>query len=115
MRQQSRQQFRSMSHAKVSNPRNGALIGYVGDISEHGLKVLSDAPFVQDEHLHMQMRLGEEKTLQFDLDATCIWSGSFTNNGFFEAGFLLEQPSPEFLSMVDNLRIKNSEAENSEQ
>ncbi len=115
MRQQSRQQFRSMCHAKVSNPRNGALIGYVGDVSECGLKVLSDAPFVQDEHLHMQMRLGEEKVLQFDLDATCKWSGSFTNNGYFEAGFMLEQPSVEFISMVDNLRIKNSEVESEEQ
>lgn len=111
MRNQNRQQFRSMFHAKVSNPRNGALIGYVGDVSEFGLKVLSDTPFVQDEQLRMYMQLREEKTAQFDLDATCKWAENNAETGYFEAGFSLAQPSVEFTSMVEKLRVKNSEME----
>lgn len=113
MRNQSRQQFRSIFHAKVSNPRNGALIGYVGNVSESGLKVLSDAPFVQDEHLQMHVRMREEESAQFDLDATCKWAGSNAETGYFEGGFILEHPSPAFALMVKRLR-KTSEMENTQ-
>ncbi|HEY8938538.1 MAG TPA: PilZ domain-containing protein [Cellvibrio sp.] len=113
MRNQSRQQFRSMFYAKVSNPRNGALIGYVGDVSESGLKIVSDAPFVQDEHLQMHMQMREEKAARFDLDARCKWATCNTETGYFEAGFILQQPSPSFTLMVKRLR-KTSEMENTQ-
>lgn len=114
MRNQSRLLFRSIFRVKVSNPKTNALIGYVGDVSEQGLKVLSDTSFAQDARvpLRLRMRLREDEVLQFDLDVTCKWSGTNAKTGYFEAGFILEQPSAEFTLMVEKLRIQRGEAEN---
>jgi hypothetical protein len=104
MRHQSRQQFRSLFQAKVSNSRNGSLIGYALDVSESGLKVISEAPFVTDEHLHMLVQVREGEISQFDLNAVCKWSGVDADTGYFEGGFCLDQPPATFASMVERLR-----------
>ena len=114
MRNQSRLQFRSLFRVKVSNPTTGALIGYVGDVSETGLKLLSDKVFEAGERviLRMRMRVKEDEILQFDLDVTCRWSGTNAKTGYFEAGFILEQPSAEFTLMVEKMRIQRGEVDN---
>ncbi len=113
MRNQSRLQFRSIFRVKVSNPKTNALIGYVGDVSETGLKVLSDKAFVQDEQvsLRLRMRVKDDEVLQFDLAVTCKWSGSNVKTGYYEAGFILDEPSAEFVLMVEKLRIQRGETE----
>jgi len=111
MRYQSRLLFRSIFRVKVIDPFTGALIGYVGDVSEHGLRVLSDKPYSQGAYvsLRMRMRLREEETLQFDLFVSCRWTGTNTKTGYFEAGFILERPSDEFTVMVEKMRIQRGE------
>lgn len=111
MRHQIRQQFRSLFQAKVSNSRNGSLIGYAVDVSESGLKVISESPFVTDERLPMLMQVRENEIVQFDLDAICKWSGTNPDTGFFEGGFCLEQPPLAFASMVETLRNQNNDLE----
>lgn len=114
MRNQSRQQFRSMFQVKVSNSRNGSLIGYVGDVSESGFKIVSESPFVPDEHLQVLMQVREGEIAQFDLDATCKWSGNNADTGYFEGGFCLDQPPAKFVSMVGRLRDRHRKAEKNE-
>ncbi len=104
MRHQNRQQFRSLFQAKVSNSRNGSLIGYALDISESGLKVISESPFVPEERLHMLIQVRGNEIAQFDLDATCKWSGTSEDTGYFEGGFCLDHPPMAFASMVEALR-----------
>lgn len=117
MRNQSRLQFRSIFRVKVSDPGTNALIGYVGDVSEHGLKVLSDSAFEPGAQvtLRLRMRVKEDEILQFDLNVTCRWSGTNTKTGYFEAGFILEEPSAEFTLMVEKMRIQRGETENADQ
>ena len=114
MRHQSRLQFRSIFRVKVSNPKTNALIGYVGDVSEHGLKLLSDTPFAQGARLpvRLRMRVKEDEVLQFDLDVTYKWTGSNPKTGYFEAGFILEQRSAEFTLLVEKMRVQRGETEN---
>lgn len=114
MRYQSRLQFRSLFRVKVSNPTTGALIGYVGDVSENGLKLLSDTAVDVDARmpLRVRMRLREDEVLQFDLDVTCKWSGTNAKTGYFEAGFILQRPSAEFTLMVEKMRIQRGETDN---
>ena len=114
MRYQSRLQFRSMFRVKVIDPKTGALIGYVGDVSETGLKLMSDKAFAAGDQLplRLRMRINENETLQFDLEVTCRWSGSNAKTGYFEAGFILEQPSAEFTLMVEKMRIQRGETDN---
>ena len=113
MRNQSRLQFRSIFRVKVSNPHSGALIGYVGDVSENGLKILSDTEFEAgaDVKVRMRMRVNETETLQFDLNLTCMWTGTNAKTGYFEAGFILQQPSAEFTLMVEKMRIQRGETD----
>ncbi len=113
MRHQNREQFRFLFQVKVSNPRNGSLIGYVGNVSESGLKILSDSPFVQEECLRLCIKIPDEN-MQFDLDATCKWSGDNSNLGYFEGGFYLDKPSATFASMVEGLRNRRSKVEKNE-
>jgi hypothetical protein len=114
MRYQSRLQFRSIFRVKVINPKTGALIGYVGDVSETGLKLLSDTAMEVGAPmpLRLRMRVKEDETLQFDLNVTCRWSGVNAKTGYFEAGCILEEPSAEFTLMVANMRIQRGETDN---
>lgn len=117
MRNQSRLPFRSIFRVKVSNPASGALIGYVGDVSETGLKILSDTAFDvgTNTSFRLRMRLSEAETLQFDLNVTCMWTGTNVKTGYFEAGFILQQPSAEFTLMVEKMRIQRGETDGSDE
>lgn len=113
MRNQSRLIFRSIFRVKVSNPKSGVLIGYVGDVSEFGFKLLSDTemtPLARMD-LRLRMRLSESEQLQIDLVARCKWSGVNEKTGYYEAGFILEQPSAEFSGLVEKLRIMRGESD----
>lgn len=109
MRHNSRQSFPSHVHIKVSNPRNGALIGYVGDISESGVKILSDLPFVRDER--MRIKIHSDGVAQFLLDAVCIWSDNHDEPEYFAGGFFLEQPPAGFISTVEKWRSQYNPGE----
>ncbi len=107
MRHYSRQEFHSIFGVKVSNPRNGVLIGYVGDMSEFGLKIFSELPFVRDERLRMYLQVREE-VIACDLNAICKWSGKSADVGFFEGGFCVEYPPASYTAMVKRLRGRPS-------
>ncbi len=109
MRHHSRQQFPSHVQVKVSNPRNGALIGYIGDVSESGIKIFSDLPFVRDER--MRMTIHNNGVAQFALDAICRWSDSEEEHENFAGGFYLVKPPAGFTDMVKKLRSQRNPIE----
>jgi hypothetical protein len=113
MRNISRIEFRSLFRVKVIDPQTGSLVGYVGDVSENGLKVLTDSPYTPGDRVPMRlrMRVREDETLQFDLIVSCRWSGTNFKTGYFEAGFVLEEPSAEFTLMVERMRIQRNMTE----
>ncbi len=107
MRYQSRIPFRSIFRVKVCNPKNDQLIGYVGDVSEGGLKLLSDAAVAPDTliNLRLKMRVREDEILQLDVVVKCKWSRFNAKTGYVESGCVLEQPSTEFAALVENMRV----------
>jgi len=107
MRYQSRIPFRSIFRVKVCNPKNDQLIGYVGDVSEGGLKLLSDAAVNPDTllNLRLKMRVRENEILQLDIVVKCKWSRFNAKTGYVESGCILEQPSTEFAALVENMRL----------
>lgn len=110
MRHHSRQQFPSHVQIKVSNPRNGALIGYLGDVSESGIKIFSDLPFVRDER--MRMKIHSDGIAQLALDAICRWSDNDDEQEHFAGGFYLVKPPAGFTELVKKLRGQRSSNEN---
>lgn len=109
MRHHTRQQFPSHIQIKVSNPRNGALIGYIGDVSESGIKIFSDLPFVRDER--MRMKIHSDDIAQLALDAICRWSDNDDEQEHFAGGFYLVKPPAGFTDMVKKLRSQRNPIE----
>lgn len=105
MRQHSRLTFRSMYRIKVLNRDNDYLLGYVADLSETGLRLLSDTPQVVDTRLplRLKMRVAENEMLVMDIDAICMWARESEKTDFFESGFTLTKPSPDYSKLVQEL------------
>ncbi len=106
MRQHSRIEFRSIFRVKVYTTSN-QLIGYVADVSETGLKLLSDSLMDAgtDMSLRLKMRVNEKETLQIDIKVLCMWARENESTGHFEAGFTLINPSSEYDRLVYDLRM----------
>ena len=117
MRHQSRIPFRSLFRVKAIDPKTNVLIGYVGDVSEQGLRLLSDTPFTEGVRMpvRLRMRLKEEEVLQFDLALTCMWTGVNAKTDYYEAGFMVDTPSEEFTWMVERMRIQRNDTDNGDQ
>lgn len=105
MRRQSRIAFRSIFRIKVYDTRN-QLIGYVADVSETGLRLLSDTLMEagSDMTLRLKMRVGDDQTLQMDINVSCMWARENDKTGHFEAGFALIDNSAEYTKLVSDLR-----------
>jgi hypothetical protein len=106
MRQHSRITFRSIFRIKVSDRANKRLIGYVGDISETGLKLLGDVLLEVDSTSALQLKTRDKDghMRKIDIDVVCLWSRENEKTGHVESGFTLAAPSPEFVNWVSSLR-----------
>lgn len=108
MRQHSRITFRSIFRIKVSKRPEDRLIGYVGDVSDNGLRLLSDTLIEVDSTLALRLRMRDKEgeMRQVDIEALCLWSRENTRTGHFEAGFVLPEPSEAFTALVNGMRAK---------
>lgn len=106
MREHSRITFRSLFRIRVSNRPDDQLIGYLGDLSEGGVKLVSDTPVEvgRSLQLRLKMRDREGQMQHVDIDATCTWTGENSKSGYFEAGLTLDSPSSAFSALVGRLR-----------
>lgn len=106
MRQHSRFTFRSIFRVKVSVRPEDRLIGYIGDLSETGVRLLTDTLLAVDSSLALRLRMrdraGEMRLV--DIDVLCLWARENSKTGHFEAGCTLLQPSPEFSRLVAEMR-----------
>ncbi len=107
MRQYSRITFRSIFRIKVSTRPDDRLIGYVGDLSDSGLRLLGDALLEvgSEMSLRLRMRDREGEMRHVDIEVVCLWSRENTKTGYFEAGFTLAKPSNEFARWISGLRV----------
>ncbi|WP_150301537.1 PilZ domain-containing protein [Pseudomonas profundi] len=106
MREQSRIVFRSVFRMKVSERASGRLVGYVGDISERGIKILTDEALERGTlmRLRLRMRNGEGAIVSVDVDAECLWCRANTKSGYYESGVHIGQPGEAFTQLVEGLR-----------
>lgn len=108
MRQSSRITFRSTFRIKISDRERDELIGYAGDVSECGIKLLTDSPVEPGAALQLRVRMRdrEGEMRQVDVDMTCQWSQENTRTGFFEAGLALTGESPEYVVLIERMRSR---------
>lgn len=108
MREQSRIVFKSIFLIKVRERASGSLIGYVGDLSEKGMKVLSDEAVAEGSVVQWQLRMrnGDGSMLTVDIDGECLWAGANVKSGYIEVGIHIDQPSDEFTRLVASIRSR---------
>lgn len=114
MRQHTRVTFRSMFRIKVYDATKNLMIGYVGNVSESGLRLLSDTAMEAGTQriLRLKMRVREDEMLQIDIQVRCMWSRPNDKTGHFESGFTLMSQSAEFAKLANDLltlRARSSE------
>ncbi len=92
-------------YLRVFNQKDHSILGHVIDISQDGLKLVSDAPIKEGERFSLRMRLPMEVTdkdeLQFD--AVSRWCVEDDNPDFHLTGLMIENISPEVSEYIREL------------
>ena len=92
-------------YLRVFIQETNELIGFVVDISQEGLLIVSEIPFESGKIYKLQMSLSPEEGNKMSLHFTaeCRWSRIAANPDLHEAGFLLLDFRPLDITLIDDL------------
>ena len=90
---------------QVFNRLTDKPIGYLGNVSEGGLMLISQLPMMVgvDFELRLKMPLPETSVFVVDLTATCLWSREDINPQHYDSGFSLSQAPAEYGQLINLL------------
>ncbi len=93
-------------YLKVFNRYTDKPLGYIGNLSEDGLMLISPYPMLRNARFEMRLKVPTQdgQVRHIDLSATCQWSQEDVTPGSYDSGFQLIDPPAEILEMVDALR-----------
>lgn len=108
MRQSSRITFRSIFRIKVYRRADNRLIGYAGDVSECGMKLLADHAIEPGSRLELsvQMRDHEGQLRNVHVDMLCQWCQENPRTGHHETGLALQGQAPAYVTLVERIRSR---------
>lgn len=91
---------------KVFNRFTGQPLGYLGNVSEDGLMLISDLPLLVGPDFELQLKVpGHAGALHLiNLTASCLWCHEDQNPGHYDSGFMLLQAPCEYDQLVLSLR-----------
>lgn len=91
---------------KVFNSVTDKPIGYLGNVSEHGLMLISQLPMMigADFGLRLKIPVGEGCQQIIDLRACCLWCHEDQTPQYYDAGFSLQRAPPEYGQLVEALK-----------
>jgi len=89
-------------YLNVFNRLTGKPLGFIGNLSEGGLLLISPYPMMLDARFEMRLKIpGHDGLMRFiDFSATCLWSREDVTPGSFDSGFELLSPSSEIRDMI---------------
>ncbi len=92
-------------YLKVTNQVDGQLIGYLVDITEEGLMLISNDPIETQIEFPFRMALPQEIMMktEIQLDAKCMWCKKDVNPDFYASGFQITAISDEDQIIIANL------------
>ncbi len=93
-------------YLQVFNRYTGKPMGYLGNVCEDGLMLISQLPLLVKAEFELQLKLPvSDGTLQLiDLTGRCLWSHEEVTPGYYDSGFRLRKSSPEYLQLVAALQ-----------
>lgn len=91
---------------RVFNGINDKPIGFLGNVSENGLMLISDLPLMVGADFDLQLKVPtDEGTLRtLPLKARCLWCHEDVTPLHFDAGFSLLRAPPEYGQLVSALQ-----------
>ncbi|WP_085724345.1 PilZ domain-containing protein [Pseudomonas sp. R37(2017)] len=91
---------------KVFNGITGKPIGYLGNVSEDGLMLISQLPMLigADFSLRLKIPASEGGQRIIDLQACCLWCHEDATPHHYDAGFSLQRAPPEYGQLVAALK-----------
>ena len=87
---------------KVFNRFTDKPIGYLGNVSDGGLMLISQLPMLVDANFEFRIKLpGADGEVQFiDLTARCLWCREDLTPHYYDSGFILYQPPAEYSGLI---------------
>lgn len=95
-------------YLKVYNAYTGRAMGYLGNVSEVGLMLISELPLLVGPRFELQVKIpaSDGQLNVIDLLAHCLWCHEDATPGHYDSGFVLKGQAPqEYLKLVDALRV----------
>ncbi|MGF6666703.1 hypothetical protein ABIA53_000373 [Pseudomonas monsensis] len=91
---------------RVFNSVTDKPIGFLGNVSEDGLMLISQLPMMvgADFHLRLKIPCGDGCQQVIDLVASCLWCHEDATPLHYDAGFSLLRAPPEYGQLVEALR-----------
>ena len=91
---------------KVFNSITDTPIGFLGNVSEDGLMLISQLPMMigADFDLRLKIPVGDRCQQVIDLRACCLWCHEDATPHHYDAGFSLQRAPPEYGQLVEALR-----------
>ncbi|MBX8494568.1 PilZ domain-containing protein [Pseudomonas cichorii] len=93
-------------YLQVSNRHTGRSMGWLGNVSEEGLMLISDLPLLVGAifDLRMKMPVNAEGQKVVDVKATCLWCHEDETPGNYNSGFTLNTVPDGYRDLADALR-----------
>ena len=90
---------------KVFNRLTDKPIGYLGNVSEDGLMLISQLPMMVDVAFELCLKVPtpEGDVHSIDLTATCLWSHEDVNPHHYDSGFRIDSAPEEYRQVISAL------------
>ena len=109
------ERFNLAEFQQVFDAETEKVVGYLGDISQVGLKLLSKQPFPIGQAYRLRVNYillgGEPETVELDTES--VWAAEPTTMPYRETGFQIHRPSAatsaSIAKIVDDLRQRKDD------
>ncbi|MCF5468757.1 PilZ domain-containing protein [Pseudomonas syringae] len=92
-------------YLQVFNFHTGKPVGYLGNVSEDGLMLISHMPVLVGARFDLVLRMPFANGAEvIDVNALCLWCHEDETPGGYDSGFELSQVSTRYLGYVQMLR-----------
>ncbi|WP_191487202.1 PilZ domain-containing protein [Pseudomonas sp. FEN] len=91
---------------QVFNRNTDKPIGYLGNVCEEGLMLISQLPLLVKAEFELQLKLplNDGGVQLINLGGRCLWCHEETTPGYYDSGFKLRELSAEYLQLVAALQ-----------
>ena len=91
---------------QVFNRYTGKPIGYLGNVCEEGLMLISQLPLLVNAEFGLQLKLplGDSAEQLINLTGCCLWCHEESSPGYYDSGFKLLESSAEYLQLIAALQ-----------